>query len=481
MRAAWVAAMLVCAASAAGAAPPAAISVARFGARADGKTDDRPAIQAAIEAAAKAGGEVYLPPGTYLVASNTDGYGSLDVPGGVHLRGAGQARTVLRQAPGAPPSQRLLRLSGDAITVEDLTLDGNKRAQSKDEQRHGIFATQTRKLVIRRVTARDFTGDGFYLFTGATDSTLTSVVATANDRNGLTLGGRVDGVAITDSKFVANRAQQVDSEPGGDAIVQRVTISRCELSGGAASGDFALTVSGTSPKARGADWTIANNRIDGGIFVVWAERVTIADNTGTNPTDKPSVTVYRTSSDVAIRRNRFELTGTRAKELAGVLVQGTGTGSAPDRVVIAENQIGLRAERGYGIKVEGALGVEITDNTLRGAGRPAPGSSGIYLRATNQAEDFRAAIVRGNTVRSFGASAISLHGNGQARLGSVEITDNTFDDDERAPAMTAGVSLDDGSGVARKITLRGNRSLRGVTRPTINHPANRAVISGDQP
>ena len=40
-----------------------------FGARGDGATKDTAAIQAAIDAAAKAGGEVLLPPGTYLSGS----------------------------------------------------------------------------------------------------------------------------------------------------------------------------------------------------------------------------------------------------------------------------------------------------------------------------------------------------------------------------------------------------------------------------
>ena len=57
-----------------------------FGAKADGKTDDTAAIQRAIDEAAKKGGQVYLPPGRYLVK------GSLKVPSGVAVKGVHEAR-----------------------------------------------------------------------------------------------------------------------------------------------------------------------------------------------------------------------------------------------------------------------------------------------------------------------------------------------------------------------------------------------------
>ena len=63
-----------------------------------------------------------------------------------------------------------LRLTGPAIELQDFTIDGNKDQQSIDGQRHGIFATNTTGLLLQRITARNFSGDGFYLFNGAVDS-----------------------------------------------------------------------------------------------------------------------------------------------------------------------------------------------------------------------------------------------------------------------------------------------------------------------
>jgi len=60
-------------------------NVLRFGAKADGKTDNTAAIQRAIDKAQERGGIVYLPPGRYLVG------GSLQVKPGVTLKGAQEA------------------------------------------------------------------------------------------------------------------------------------------------------------------------------------------------------------------------------------------------------------------------------------------------------------------------------------------------------------------------------------------------------
>jgi len=61
------------------------IDVRSHGAKGDGVTDDTAAIQAAMNETAKTGGVVYLPPAKYLVKGN------LNVPAGVHVKGAALA------------------------------------------------------------------------------------------------------------------------------------------------------------------------------------------------------------------------------------------------------------------------------------------------------------------------------------------------------------------------------------------------------
>jgi putative cofactor-binding repeat protein len=456
--------------------PPAgAISVAAYHARGDGVADDRAAIQAAIDAAAASGGDVYFPPGTYLIARPDGGYG-LEVPARVRLHGAGQGQTVLIQAPNAVPSSRLIRVSGDDVLIEDLTLDGNKALQSHDKQRHGIFVMNSDRLVVRDVTARNFTGDGFYLYNGAKHALFLHVTATDNHRNGLTLGAMVDGTTLLSSKFVRNGAEQVDSEPGGPAVVSNTTIADCLLDGGGVSNDYALTVSGT-PTQNGHGWNVVGNTINGAIAIVWAEHVMIAGNVGVNPTIRSSVFVYRRSNDIAIMGNRIEQTQTQVRSLAGVMLGGTGTGSAPARILIAGNDIKLGYEQSFGVRADGAISVQIVGNTFRGAGRPADPYAGIYLRATNEAEDFKSAVISGNTIRDFGGRGVSIHGNGAAKILSVDIEDNTFEDDSSVPSMKTAISLDDGTGAARQVSIKRNQ-YRGVAAKLINVPA-QAMVTVD--
>jgi parallel beta helix pectate lyase-like protein len=441
--------------------------------------DDRPELEAAIRKAMATGGDLVLPVRTYTLSPLPRAFYCLEVPGGLRIHGAGQGKTVLKMAGDAGRSVRLLKVTGDDVLIEDLTLDGNKTAQSRDKQRHGIFAGPANRLQVRRVTAQNFTGDGFYLYNEVKDAVFDTVLATANDRNGLTLGANIDGTTITHSRFTDNRIQQVDSEPGGTAVVSNTTVTDCVLDSGA-SNDYALTVSGT-PKAQGSGWRVHHNTINGGIFVVWAEHVVIEDNTGVNATTKPAVTVYRSSADVTIRHNQFKLTRPGVRSLAGILVQGTGPGATPARVVVAGNDIEITHEQSFGVRAEGAIDVTIVDNILRGAGRAAPGYAGIALRATIPTEDFRSAVVRGNTVRNFGDRGITIAGNGQAKLRSLEIRDNTFDNDRGAPAMTTAISLDDNNGAAENVVVSGNHCLHGVTAQVINVPPHARVTSDVQP
>jgi hypothetical protein len=148
--------------------------------------------------------------------------------------------------------------------------------------------------------------------------------------------------------------------------------------------------------------------------------------------------------------------------------------------VVANNDIELTNEQSFGVRAEGAKDVTIVDNVLRGAGRAAPGYAGIALRATIPSEDFRSAVVHGNTVRNFGDRGVSIAGNGAARLRSLEISDNTFDNDSGAPAMKTAISLDDNNGAAEDVVVRGNHCLHGVTAQVINVPP-RARVTSDVP
>lgn len=377
-----------------------------FGIVGDGVNDDRPAIQAALNAAMvdkDSGGDgvVFLPAGTYKVTQAGSAYYALRVDG-VRLVGEGE-RTVIQLAP-AQRSVRAIYATGSAELI-DLALDGVRGPSDIDEQRHGVFAQNAPGLVIRNVSSRGFTGDGFCLFHGVTDAKLERVLSEGNGRNGLTFNGEVDGVSVFYSTFSGNAAQQVDSEPGGVARVRNITL-RNNILDGIGSNDYALTMSGTSI-ANGSDWIVEDNDIAGAIFVVWANFVRFSGNRVFNHTSKPSVDIWRSSSQISVLGNNIRGNA--------ITVMGT-TGSGPSDVVIAGNVVTEASP--FGVRVDGAVSVSILGNIL-----PAP----IYLRATVPARDFERATVIDN-----GLVGIEVRGNGAARMlrlfvarsGPVSITPN---------------------------------------------------------
>ncbi len=458
----------------------AACVVTDYGATGNGVTDDRVAVQSAINACSASGDrEVYFPAGTYSLSRAGSAYYCLNVPSGMRLRGAGQAATVLAQAAGLAGSVRLLYVSGDDDRIEDLTLDGNKANQSADEHRAGIFATATNRLLVQHVTARNFTGDGFYLYTGANQSTFFDVLATGNTRDGLVFGASVDGAQVVSSRFIGNGAQQIDSEPGAGSTVRNISITGSTLDGAGVSNDYVLTCSGTGSASRGSGWNVVGNTLNGGVFVVWTDHVVIASNVGVNPTTKACFTAYRASSDVTIEGNTCQMTQTTVNSLAGVLISGTGAGNMPDRIIVAHNNIKMDYPQSFGVRAEGARSVEIVGNVLRGGGRAsATFYAGIHVRATIEAEDFRSAVLQGNIISNFGARGIGISGNGAARLLALDVSGNTFDDDQATPSMLTGISLDDGTGAAKEITMIGNQCLGGVATPVASYPAQAVVLIG---
>lgn len=420
-----------------------------------------PDLQALIDASA--GGIALIPPGRHVVGPGPESW-CLRVPAGTTLRGAPGA--VLVQAP-MPGGRRLIGVLDPDVVIEDLELDGQRALQpDQDEHRAGVMALGAERLVIRRVVAHDFSGDGFVVHAAgqpSRDVTFERVVARGNTRNGLTFSGDTRRALISDSTFSGNGAQQLDSEaPSG--TVDDVTMRRSLLDGAGASGDYVLTISGSAPDRLSRRWLIEGGTINGGVLVVWSDGVTIRGNRGVNPTAHP-VRIYRTSRDVVIDDNDLASTQTTTPELGVISVLGT-EGGAPRGTRIIRNTLraaGLGAA--VGIYAAGAGDLEISDNALIGPGLPSGLGAGVVLRATSAGCAFDAAIIRRNRISDWGAVGVAVIGNGPAALGLVDVRDNVFD--SMTGSMDAALSLDrDGSGAARAVQVSGN-VLLGLARTLI--------------
>ena len=189
-----------------------------FGAVADAGVNNQPMIQAAIQAAHDAGGGVvYIPPGTWGIAANPDGYGGVHVLDNVFLKGAGMGESVLRLVDGSSGDiTGLVRSEWGVETTNwglaDFTIDGNQanttgavdgfftgpqpgstltdkdiqvlRIEIENVSRYGFDPHErTERLSIRDCVAHDNAVDGFVLDYNI-DAELTGNVAYANGRHG---------------------------------------------------------------------------------------------------------------------------------------------------------------------------------------------------------------------------------------------------------------------------------------------------------
>lgn len=438
----------------------AGVNVRDYGAVGDGATDDRAAIQAAIEAGA--GSAIVFPAGRYLVtqAPSSGGTWALRVAGD-QTSLLGQPGAVLVQAAGSGPNVRVIQVDADGVTIDGITFEGQKPAQTPAEHRAAVFATGASGLVLHNLIAQNFSGDGFYLSLGSNSVRLDHVTARWNTRNGLTLGGGTVGTVIEDSQFIGNGAQQADSEPGGGTHADGVTFRRCTFDALGASWDWVLTVSGGSaaPDDRSRSWLIEDNTINGGVNVMWAQDVAIRNNRGTNASTVSSVRVYRSSDQIEISGNVVASTGAAP---AVFEVFGTQIGQIPDHVTIDRNVL-TTVNPAFGIAVRAGRTVTITGNRIRGAGVVQAFNAGILARATVVGADVVAVIVRGNAISDFGAYGFSASSN-PGRVLLVDVTGNVFDD--TAGTMPAAMTFD----TAHDVRQSDNLNLGGVTTMVLHAP-----------
>ncbi len=351
-----------------------------------------------------------------------------------------------------------------------MTLDGAKSAQSRDPQRHGVFTKHSPGLSLRGVTSQRFTGDGFYIYDGSDDASIFDVSSRENDRNGLTLGGGTDGTTVVKSQFVANKAEQFDSEGGawGGPINHVVLVGNLFDAQGA-SDDFVLTMTGSSADVRSSWWTVTDNTVNGSALAVWITDVMYARNHGVNPSSKPAVYVYRSSDRIRIVDNVLADTGPAAFDTGGIVyVVGTNPGQSPGGVVIMDNQLST-VQSAFGVVAICVRDVQIVNNKITGAGMQRDDESGVFVRTTRVDEPVQGVLVQRNTIGNFGSFGLMVGGNGAAQIKKLVISENTFIDSSVVPTMLTALNLNDGLDEALDVTVASN-TISGGTTTLLIHP-----------
>jgi hypothetical protein len=160
--------------------------VRSYGARGDGRTDDTEAFHAAMTAAATSGGRVLVPTSARPYMGRM-----ISLQSGVRLHF--EPGAVLMAPRGLGRHEVVLRIHGVRnVEVEGGIIDGQGDRQGRGEWRHGVSIRGASGITVRRTTARNCAGDGFYIGSTAAQPFSADVVledchADGNRRQGISL------------------------------------------------------------------------------------------------------------------------------------------------------------------------------------------------------------------------------------------------------------------------------------------------------
>ena len=128
------------------------VSVKDFGAVGNGVTDDVDAIDSGIAYLKSiGGGTLYFPTGTYAISTDSINGIKIQDASGITLCGAGQSATTIKSLSGNG-GHTLSIFDSNNITIENLTVDGNRLAQTSSG--HGIRGESITGLTIQNVTVQ---------------------------------------------------------------------------------------------------------------------------------------------------------------------------------------------------------------------------------------------------------------------------------------------------------------------------------------
>jgi hypothetical protein len=129
------------------------VSVSEFGAKGDGVTNDTAAFIAAATSAVALKQMLFIPGGTYIVANWTP-------PAALYVYGAGRANSVLLRPANSATNDAVINLTQGSVTLESLTVDGNKANNTLASQ--CISVTANGNYTMRGLTIRNAKAVGGY-------------------------------------------------------------------------------------------------------------------------------------------------------------------------------------------------------------------------------------------------------------------------------------------------------------------------------
>jgi parallel beta-helix repeat protein len=216
------------------------IRSAIYGAKGDGVTDDTAAIQRAVDKVAGTGGTVLIPDGTYMVNAVVQNNTGINLKSNMTLRLSSNA--VLQAIPNASGTYAILAVRfASNVNIVGGTLLGERSSHTgtDGEWGMGLSISNSNRVAVQGVTAKECWGDGFYITDHCTNVTLCNVTGDHNRRQGLSVTS-VDGLVVRNSTFKNTAGTEpecgIDFEPNRGQVINNAIVIGCAVLNNAGSG-----------------------------------------------------------------------------------------------------------------------------------------------------------------------------------------------------------------------------------------------------
>ena len=358
--------------------------VTRYGAKGDGIADDAAAIAAVVRQMPPSGGILYLPPGNYGIRN------TIVLRRGVSLRGAGMGVSRVIQANGANLSSLVTYPASSFVTVSDLTLDGNKAANTT--RIDGLLNFDNSSDVVVRNCE----------FMNAVGHATVGVALRFGGENKRIL---IDGNYVHDSGTAGTTPADAIYVGGSSVRVVNNLVIRASDTG------IVYEAVGASSEAPADHAVIANNvirntpqgiAVDTAIAGTFGATTTVVGNTieGVNAVNGASIFVFkgpRGKSQVAVSvvanviRNSVDGHGIFLDSVSEVAVSGnvlSGVSSQRAKhgiTVLRSSHVSIvgntiHGSGGHGVSLQGVTAVTLTGNVIGDANLAGVGGVGIDVR-----------------------------------------------------------------------------------------------------
>lgn len=450
------------------------------GLAADGTTDDTAVLQAALTAVPAAGGTLFLPAGTILLTdtvyihSNTRLVGVSQAATTIKRKADTQAtsyatasltgRTSVVACASAPGTGYSSGSPGSNITIEHLTIDGNRQNQtsypggftSSNFFAHGFSARYVDDVNVRFVAVKNSSMSGFYTQGGSRirisrcnvvncgDSRLTNM-----NKNGISISGissdTVSNHTVEDCYVTGSQDEGVMY-----GYAANVTITNCHI---VSNGLKGIEGDSGSVGAGPGNVIITGNHIDTcgeegiGIANSDNQKVIVADNRIANTTFSGIQLNQTSESTFIVEGNTIEgvaggYAGTPTTSYHGMILAG-------HKLVVTGNEI--RDCAGTGISLQKGRLITVADNVIEKCCQV-----GIQFPASST-DTVKAMRISGNIVALCDAAGIRVTNTGLT-MELLAINDNVISEIGKAGAgiSPSGIAIDGSGNTIKRVGITGN-------------------------